>query len=74
MYFKIARKTCDKICMWVLRVLHFKKRSVKDLFDDFFFLIYFTKAYVVDTHLNCINNICFYKEVDKKAKSTLAVI
>ena len=43
-----------------------------------FFLIFFTKAYVVDTHLNCLdllrqveavqmstNNICFYKEVDK---------
>ena len=38
------------------------------------FLIFLTKAYVVDTHLNCIDfvdaiqmsthNICFYKEVD----------
>ena len=40
----------------------------------FFFLIFFIKAYVAGTHLNCINasiqigiyNICLYKEVDKK--------
>ena len=31
----------------------------------FFFLIFFIKAYVVDTHLNCID-ICLYKEIDKK--------
>ena len=42
-----------------------------------FFLIFFIKAYVVGTHLNCINksmqftemgihNICLPKEVDKK--------
>ena len=39
-----------------------------------FFLIFFIKAYVVGTHLNCIDdaiqmsthNICLYKEVDKK--------
>ena len=30
-----------------------------------FFLIFFIKAYVVGTHLNCID-ICLYKEVDKK--------
>ena len=35
-----------------------KKRSAKDLFDNvyaFFFLIFFIKAYVGGTHLNCIN-------------------
>ena len=41
-----------------------------------FFLIFFIKAYVVGTHLNCIDkleqfkwlthNICLYKETDKK--------
>ena len=46
------------------------------MFDDnyaFFFLILFIKAYVVGTHLNCIDliqmsthNICLYKEVKKK--------
>ena len=43
------------------------KRSVKDFFDDVYvicFFIFFIKAYVVGTHLNCIN-ICLYK-VDKK--------
>ena len=40
----------------------------------FFLLIFFIKAYVVDTHWNCIEfkwvpitiNICLYKVVDKK--------
>ena len=32
-----------------------KKRSEKDLFDGDFFLIFFFKAYVVGTHLKCIN-------------------
>ena len=31
----------------------------------FLFLIFFIKAYVVGTHLNCID-ICLYQEVDKK--------
>ena len=61
-----------------------KTRSANDLFSGayamfcarFFFLIFFLKAYVVGTHLNCIDkfdaiqmsthNICLYKEVDKK--------
>ena len=64
--------------MYLLRV-HYKKkkRSEKDLFDiDYaIFLIFFINAYVVGTHLNCIDvdaiqmsthNICLYKEVDKK--------
>ena len=32
----------------------------------FSFLIFFMKAYIVGTHLNCIDLICLYKEVDKK--------
>ena len=36
----------------------------------FFLLIIFIKAYVVGTHLSCIDkgthNICLYKEVDRK--------
>ena len=56
--------------------MHYKKkRSEKDLFDydNVIFLIFFIKAYVVGTHLNCIDlcqmsthNICLYKEVKKK--------
>ena len=43
-----------------------KKRSEKDLFDDdyaiiFFFLIFFIKAYVVGTHLNCIDKSMQFK-------------
>ena len=40
----------------------------KELFDDVyaFFLIFFIEACVVGIHLNCIDNICLYKEVDKK--------
>ena len=43
---------------------------------QFFFLIFFIKAYVVGTHLNCMtrvdaiqmrtHNICLYKKVNKK--------
>ena len=52
--------------LYLLRI-HYKK----DLFDDdyaIFFLIFFIKAYVVGTHLNCIDlshNICLYKKVNK---------
>ena len=69
---------CCKICIYLLRI-HNKKDKKKDLFDDdyaIFFLIFFIKAYVVGTHLNCIDkvdaiqmsthNICLYKEVGKK--------
>ena len=41
-----------------------KKNSEKDLFDDdymIFFLIFFIKAYVVGTHLNCINKLMQFK-------------
>ena len=32
----------------------------------FVILIFFIKAYVVGTHLNCIDSLCLYIEVDKK--------
>ena len=54
-------------------------RLVKDSSNDIceffcFFLIFYIKAYVVGTHLNCIDKsmqfkwvpTCLYKEVDKK--------
>ena len=51
---------------------------MRGVFNDTYniFLIFFIKAYVVGTHLNCLdslstNNMCFYKEVDK---STLDII
>ena len=42
------------------------KRLVKDFFDDVFaicFLIFSIKAYVVGTHLNCINKLMQFKWV-----------
>ena len=56
-----------------------KKKSAKDSSNDayakfcvcgcvcffFFFADFFVKAYVVGTHLNCID-ICLYKGVNKK--------
>ena len=41
-----------------------RKRSAKDLLDDvneIFFLIFFIKADVVITHLNCINKLMQFK-------------
>ena len=71
-----------KICIYLLRV-HFKKRSVKDLFDDvnaIFFLIFFIKVFM-GTHLNCIDKSMQFKWVPTTyafikewTKSTLAVI
>ena len=51
-----------KICICLLRI-HYKKRSEKDLFDDDYaiFLIFFIKAYVVGTHLNCIDKSIQFK-------------
>ena len=42
-----------------------KKRSAKDLFDDVYviFFFFFIKAYVVGTHLNCINKLMQFKWV-----------
>ena len=61
-----------------------KKKSVKDFLDDVHlicFLIFFIKAYVVGTHLNCIDKSMQFKWVPtacafikKYTKSTLAVI
>ena len=52
--------------MYLLRV-HYekKKRSEKDLFDiDYaIFLIFFINAYVVGTHLNCIDKSMQFKWV-----------
>ena len=58
------------------------KRSAKDLSnDEFYFLIFFIKAYIVDSHLNCIDKSLQFKCVPttyafirKQTKSTLAVI
>ena len=67
------------LILWV----HLKKRSTKDLCNVFvcvFFFLrsVFIKAYVMGTHLNCMDKlhvntipmgihiICLYKEIDKK--------
>ena len=54
---------CDKICICTY-YRYTIKRSEKDLFDDdyaIFFLIFFIKAYVVGTHLNCIDKSMQFK-------------
>ena len=50
---------CGKIC-YLLRI-HYKKDQKKDLLDDDLFLIFFIKAYVVGTHLNCIDKSMQFK-------------
>ena len=50
---------CDKICTYTY-YRYTIKRSEKALFDDdyvIFFLIFFIKAYVVGTHLNCTDKM-----------------
>ena len=49
-----------------------KTRSAKDLFDNVYviFLIFFIKAYVVGTHLNCIDNLMQFKWVPTTYAST----
>ena len=62
-FFKITGKTFGKKCIYLLKV-HFKKRSAKDFLDDvyaIFFLTFFIKAYVVSTHLNCIDKSMQFK-------------
>ena len=56
-FLKITGKTCGKICIYLLRVHFKKKRSAKYLFDDglAIFVYFFIKAYLVGTHLNCID-------------------
>ena len=48
---------------------------MRSIFNDAYamvFSVFFIESYVVDTCLNCLDNIClFHKEVDK---STLGVI
>ena len=62
---KLLGKIYGKICIYLLGI-HFSKRSVNDFFNDFFaicFLIFFIKAYVVGTHLNCIDKWMQFKWV-----------
>ena len=73
----------------ILRVIHFdndQRRTDQMMLMSyfvgvFFFLIFFIKAYVVGTHLNCIDKSLQFKWVPKTyafikkyTKSTLAVI
>ena len=67
---------CGQICIYLLRI-HYKKDQKRTylMMTTRFFLTFFTKAYVVGTHLNCIDlsmqfklsthNICLCKEVKK---------
>ena len=54
------------VSMYLPTRVHFKERSAKDLFDDVYatvFLIFFIKAYVVGTYLNCINKSSYYHHI-----------
>ena len=54
---------CDKICIYTYYGYTIK-RSEKAVFDDdyaIFFLIFFIKAHVVGTHLNCIDKSMQFK-------------
>ena len=79
-FFKITEKTCGKIRIYLLKgTFHFENKKISKVLIWWclgdFYLVFFIKAYVVGTHLNCIDfdaiqigthNICFYKEVDIK--------
>ena len=57
----------------ILRV-HFKEKSEKYLSDDtyamlFFLLVFFIKAYVMSSHLNCIEKSTQFKWIPKTCKS-----
>ena len=56
--------SCGKICIYLLRI-HYKKDQEKTylMMNMQLFLIFFTKAYVVDTHLNCIDKSMQFKWV-----------
>ena len=59
---------CGQICIYLLRI-HYKKDQKRTylMMTMRIFLTFFTKAYAVGTHLNCIDyNICLCKEVKKK--------
>ena len=56
-----------KICIYLPRI-HYKKDQkrmylmmIMRVFFFFFFLIFFIKAYVVGTHLNCIDKLMQFK-------------
>ena len=53
---------CGKICIYLLRI-HYKKYQKRTYLMMImrFFLIFFIKAYVVGTHLNCINKLMQFK-------------
>ena len=48
--------------MYLLKV-HYKKRSEKDLFDIDYAIFLIINAYVVGTHLNCIDKSMQFKWV-----------
>ena len=62
-FFKITGKLRGKMCIYVQRA--YLKKSSKDLFDDVYaiVLIFFIKASVVGTYLNCIGNLMQFKWV-----------
>ena len=72
-FFKLFGKTCSKISIKG----HTRKISRElneDVFNDVydvFFLFFFIKAYVVGTHLNCLDNICFYKALNKSTQCVI---
>ena len=55
---------CGKICIYLLRI-HYKKIRKRTylMMIMWLFLIFFIKAYVVGTHLNCIDNSMQFKWV-----------
>ena len=70
-------------CVSIYQGYTLKTRSAKDLFDDVYviFLLFFIKAYVVGTHLNCIDKSMQFKwvpttyaSIKKWTKSILTVI
>ena len=80
--FRITGKTCGRISVYLLKA-HFEKKFSKGFiwWCLCFFLIFFIKAYVVDTHLNCIDKSMQFKWVPttyafvkKQTKSTLSIV
>ena len=55
---------CGKICIYLLGI-HYKKDQKKDFFDDDYVIVsdFLYKAYVVGTHLNCIDKSIQFKRV-----------
>ena len=74
-FFKIIGRTCGKICIYLLTVHFWKKRSLQDLFDDFYAIFFFYEFLYKSIccgnsfelhHQMGTHNIWLYKEVDKK--------